>query len=73
MSDPLIDRGGEPVNAESIRARLSRDVQDQIDTLIARWTRPEVQQFTIDAWNGHEPELGRFDEDVVKEIGRNTI
>lgn len=60
MSDPLIDRGGEPVNADTLYARLSRESQERIDA-------------TLQAWFGHESELGRFDEDAVKEIGKHAI
>lgn len=60
MSDPLLDRGGEPIDADSIYGRLSREAQDRIDA-------------TLSAWFGNDTELGRYDEDAVKELGRNAL
>lgn len=57
---PLIDRGGEPVDADSIYGRLSREAQERIDA-------------TLEAWFGNESELAEFDEDTVKELGKHTI
>lgn len=60
MSDPLLDRGGEPIDPDSIYGRLSREAQERIDA-------------TLQAWFGHESEFRQFDEDAVKEIGKHTI
>ena len=73
MPDFLIDQGGAEISPDSILAHLSRESQNRIDALISLWTHPDQKQFTIDAWNGHEPELGRYDEDTVKELGKHTI
>lgn len=60
MSDPLLDRGGEPVDANSLYARLSRESQERIDA-------------TLSAWFGNDTEPGRYNEDAVKELGKHSI
>lgn len=44
----------------SILSRLSTEAQDAINAKVAEWF-------------GHDSELGGYDEDTVKELGRNTI
>jgi hypothetical protein len=56
MPDIFLGPGGEQVNADSIRARLSTDVQERIDQIIRR-----------------ESELGAYDAEAVRELGRKVI
>lgn len=55
----LIDAGGEPVDENSLRARLSQDMQARIDAMIASMHR--------------ESELAAYDADAVRELGRHVI
>lgn len=58
MSDPLLDRGGQPVDPDSVYGRLSREAQNRIDEILTQWRESELEQ---------------FDEDAVKELGKHAI
>jgi hypothetical protein len=60
MSDPLLDRGGQPVDPDSVYGRLSREAQERIDA-------------TLSAWFGNESELGRYDLEAVKDLGKHVV
>jgi hypothetical protein len=53
MSDIFLGPGGEQINADSIRARLSQETQDRIDQIIRR--ESELGAYDADA----VMELGR--------------
>jgi len=50
----------DPVSADSIRARLSQEAADAVDAKLSEWF-------------GRESELGAFDAEAVRELGRRVV
>ncbi len=55
-----LDVGGEVLSADSIRSRLSREVQEQIDAKMA-------------SWFSRETELGAYTSEQALELSRHVI